>query len=162
MWWCLALLPESSALLTWGVMGSQGEILQRKNHYLKSWRETLLRGTSWCYGVVWLRCSVVRGCLAVMYVLRWVWGGWKPVLPGGKDFSLLIMTSCFPFHCAIETHMLTIKRRMNLHSSPLLLCGPFGSWLTGLLESSEPKMQLRFSVSHAFLPGPVIATIGQV
>lgn len=50
---------------------------------------------------------------------------------------------------------------MNLHSSPLLLCGPFGSRLTGLLEASKPKMQLHFSVSHAALPGPVIATIGQ-
>lgn len=49
------------------------------------------------------------------------------MLPDGKDFSPFITTVCFLFHCAIETHMLTIKRRMNLHSSPLLLCGPFGS-----------------------------------
>lgn len=31
----------------------------------------------------------------------------------------------------VKTHMLIIKRRLNLHSSLLLLCGPFGSWLTG-------------------------------
>lgn len=57
MWWCPAVQPERSGLLTCNVMGSQGEILQSENHYLKSWREVLLRGTSWCYEV----SSVVRG-----------------------------------------------------------------------------------------------------
>jgi len=45
---------------------------------------------------------------------------------------------------SVETHMLTIKRWLNLRSSLLLLCGPFGLWLTGSCRGFQAKNAAAF------------------
>lgn len=71
------------------------------------------------------------------FYVKWPWadGAWVTWLKGIFPFHEFKMTSVFIIYVhqdhPVKTHMLTIKRRLNLHSSLLLLCGPFGSWLTG-------------------------------
>lgn len=94
--------------------------------------------------------DVLWSVVVFSFYVKWPWADearvtWLKGLFPSHNFKV---TSVFVIGVhrdhPVKTHMLTIKGRLNLHSSVLLLCGPFGSWLTSSCRGFQAKNAAAF------------------